>query len=128
MTTLTEANFDLLKKYHDLLETIEEAFDYVRESFVNDKYTHGDQVFADIIDALAQIHRTNQQMAAIFSEDDALTSIIQSFEAVLTELFKLESHMHDHTKKQHILQHHVFPAFEAWHLSLQPFLKKYIQQ
>jgi hypothetical protein len=99
-----------------------------RESFVNDKYTHGDQVFADIIDALAQIHRTNQQMAAIFSEDDALTSIIQSFEAVLTELFKLESHMHDHTKKQHILQHHVFPAFEAWHLSLQPFLKKYIQQ
>jgi hypothetical protein len=128
MTTLTEANFELLKKYHDLLETIEEAFDYVRESFVNDKYTHGDQVFADIIDALAQIHRTNQQMAAIFSEDDALTSIIQSFEAVLTELFKLESHMQDHTKKQHILQHYVFPAFEAWHLSLQPFLKKYIQQ
>jgi hypothetical protein len=128
MTTLTEANFDLLKKYHDLLETIEEAFDYVRESFVNDKYTHGDQVFADIIDALAQIHRTNQSLAEIFSEDDALKAIIQSFEAVLTELFKLESHMQDHTKKQHILQHHVFPDFEAWHLSLQPFLKKYIQQ
>jgi hypothetical protein len=57
-----------------------------------------------------------------------IRSTIQSFEAVLTELFKLESHMQDHTKKQHILQHNVFPAFEAWHLSLKPFLKKYIQQ
>jgi hypothetical protein len=92
---------------------LKKRYDYVREWFVNDKYSHSDQVFADIIYALAQIHRTNQQMAVIFSVDVALTAIIQSFEAVLTEILKLEYHMQNHMKKQHNLQHHDFPAYEA---------------
>jgi inhibitor of KinA sporulation pathway (predicted exonuclease) len=128
MTTLTNAQFEMVQKYAALLDTIEEGFDYIEESFTNYERTQGDEVLADIFDAFARIHQTNTQLSLVFANEQEVVKQLQLFDGVLTEAFKLDGKLDDQNFKQQIVQNHLSPAFQAWKLSIQQALKKYIEQ
>jgi inhibitor of KinA sporulation pathway (predicted exonuclease) len=128
MVELTNAQFEMVQKYAALLDTIEEGFEYIEESFTNYERTQGDEVLADIFDALARISQTNVHLSKILAEDEEIVRQLQLFAGVLEEAYKLDGKLDDQNFKQQVVQNHLSPAFQAWKLSIQQSLKKYIEQ
>jgi inhibitor of KinA sporulation pathway (predicted exonuclease) len=128
MVPLTNAQFEMLQKYAALLDTIEEGFEYIEESFTNYERTQGDEVLADIFDAFARISQTNVHLSHILAEEEEIVRQLELFAGVLEEAYKLEGKLGDQNFKQQVVQNHLSPAFQAWKLSLQQSLKKYIEQ
>ncbi|MDF0726085.1 hypothetical protein PY093_05075 [Cytobacillus sp. S13-E01] len=128
MMQLSEAQFEMVDRYNSLLHTVEEAFEYVVESFENYERTQGDQVLADIFSALSQIRNTNENLVSLFREEKALVTDILKFEAVIKEVEKLEIQFEDQTLKQQLIKTNIFPAFQAWKLLMQKSLEKYTNQ
>ncbi|MDX8360576.1 MULTISPECIES: hypothetical protein [Bacillaceae] len=128
MVTLDAVQFEMVKQYFNLLDTIEEGFDYVISSFENYEQTESDRIFADIHAAFLKIYETNQFMVQIFREDADVESHIDQFEDVVHEVNKLEDVIFDVAAKQRLIVSNINPVFITWKNSIQRALRKYIQQ
>ncbi len=129
MVKLSHEQLAVIQQYVALLETIEEGFAYVCESFTNYERTQGDVVLADIFMAFGQIGTTNERsLAHFFADDIALLNELQRFSSVVEEAWKLDGKLHDPNAKQQIVEKHVAPAFEAWKLSVMQHLRPYVEQ
>lgn len=129
MVHLTPEQLTVVRQYAALLDTIEEGFHYVIESFANYERTQGDVVLADIFTAFGQIDTTNERsLAHFFADDTALLNELQRFSSVVEEAWKLDGKLHDPNAKQQIVEKHVAPAFEAWKVSMMQHLRPYIEQ
>ncbi|MED0658187.1 hypothetical protein P4S75_12885 [Anoxybacillus ayderensis] len=129
MTQLTPEQLTVVRHYAALLDTIEEGFHYVIESFANYERTQGDVVLADIFTAFGQIEQTNERsLAHFFADDVALLNELQRFSAVVEEAWKLDGKLHDPNAKQQIVEKYVAPAFEAWKVSMMQHLRPYVEQ
>jgi inhibitor of KinA sporulation pathway (predicted exonuclease) len=85
-------------------------------------------VLADIFDAFARISQTNVHLSNILAEEEEIVRQLQLFSGVLEEAFKLDGKLDDPNFKQQVIQQQLSPAFQAWKLSVQQALKKYIEQ
>ncbi|WP_268850623.1 hypothetical protein [Anoxybacillus sp. J5B_2022] len=129
MVNLTPEQLAVVRQYAALLDTMEEGFAYVVESFRNYERTQGDVVLADIFTALGQIDMTNQQsFTSFFAEDSAIMAEIERFSAVTDEAWKLDGKLNDQNVKQYIVEKHLAPAFEAWKTSILHHLRSYVEQ
>ncbi|EZP75113.1 hypothetical protein H839_16473 [Parageobacillus genomosp. 1] len=128
MTVLTTPQLEMVQRYVALLDTIEEGFAYVEESFVNYERTQGDEVLADIFTALAKISETNVHLCRVFAEETDIVHHLQLFSDVLEEAYKLDGNFFDTNMKQRIVEQHLSPAFQAWKLSITRLLKRYVEQ
>jgi hypothetical protein len=128
MTVLTPMQIEMVQKYVELLDTIEEGFAYVEESFVNYERTQGDEVLANIFMALAKINETNVHLCRLFAEEADIVHHLELFSDVLKEAYKLDGNFGDTNMKQRIIEQHLSPAFQAWKLSINQLLKRYVEQ
>jgi hypothetical protein len=128
MTVLTPMQIEMVQKYVELLDTIEEGFAYVEESFVNYERTQGDEVLANIFMALAKINETNVHLCRLFAEEADIVHHLELFSDVLKEAYKLDGNFGDTNMKQRIVGQHLSPAFQAWKLSITRLLKRYVEQ
>jgi hypothetical protein len=128
MTVLTPMQIEMVQKYVELLDTIEEGFAYVEESFVNYERTQGDEVLANIFMALAKISETNVHLCRLFAEETDIVHHLELFSDVLEEAYKLDGNFGDTNTKQRIIEQHLSPAFQAWKLSINQLLKRYVEQ
>ncbi|ANB61033.1 hypothetical protein [Anoxybacteroides amylolyticum] len=129
MVKLTPEQLAVVRQYAALLDTMEEGFAYVVESFQNYERTQADVVLADIFTALGQIDMTNQQsLASFFAEDQAIMAEIEWFSAVTDEAWKLDGKLNDPNAKQHIVENYLAPAFEAWKTNIMDHLRQYVEQ
>ncbi|WP_442596318.1 hypothetical protein [Neobacillus sp. D3-1R] len=117
MTTLTEEQYSLVKQYSELLTTVEEAFQYIIESFNNYERTEGDQVLADVFLAFAQIADANSQLATTFPNE------VNQFNEVIKAAQLLEPVFTNQTQKQQLIQEKLYPAFHTWSQTIQEKLK-----
>ena len=128
MTVLTTPQIEMVQKYVELLDTIEEGFAYVEESFVNYERTQGDEVLADIFAALAQIGKTNVHLCQLFAEETDIVYHLRLFSDVLEEAYQLDGNLGDTNIKQRIIEQHLSPAFQAWKMTTTQLLKRYVEQ
>lgn len=128
MVVLTTPQIEMVQKYVELLDTVEEGFAYVEESFINYERTQGDVVLADIFMAFSQISKTNVHLCRLFAEDPDIVDGLRLFSDVLEEVYKLDGNFSDPNVKQHIISQHLSPAFQAWKLSVTRPLKRYVEQ
>ncbi|RFU63938.1 hypothetical protein [Peribacillus glennii] len=126
-TTLTEIQHQLLQQYTGLLETIEEAFDYVSKSFENYELTEGDRILGDIFSAFGQLASTNVQVANLYFENRSIQEKVYEFESVIKILNPAEINLTDPVLKQQIINDKLSPAFTAWSRNIQNVLKPYIE-
>jgi hypothetical protein len=117
LTTLTEEQYIVVKQYSDLLNTVEEAFQYIIESFDNYERTEGDILLADVFSAFGQIAETNEQQAAI------LPTEINQFDDVVKTAELLVDAFDNQGSKQQIIREKLYPAFSAWNGTMQEKLK-----
>ncbi len=128
MLQLSVFQYDMVERYIALLDTVEEAFEYVVEGFENYERTQGDQVLADIFSAFSQIASTNENLVALFSGELMILQHLDQFRGVIKEVEKLEGAYDNQTLKQQLITQSIFPAYQAWKLSIQKSLSKYTSQ
>ena len=129
MVKLSHEQLAVIQQYVALLETIEEGFAYVCESFTNYERTQGDVVLADIFTAFDQIDAVNERsFAQFFAGEEAVLHELKRFSSVIEEAWKLDGKLHDPNAKQQIVEKHVAPAFEAWKVSVMQHLRPYVEQ
>ncbi|MGM7721401.1 hypothetical protein [Metabacillus sp. Hm71] len=126
MVSLTNDQYEMLHYYYTLLNTIEEGFDYVIESFTNLELTEGDSLFKDILSAFYHIDSSHLTLYALLEEETGMIEEMQKFDQVILTLDReaaifttIEQH-HDFVKNQ------LFPAFLAWKEMVQAKLQPYI--
>ncbi|WP_246861243.1 hypothetical protein [Bacillus sp. REN3] len=123
---MEEEKYLLAKRYSDLLETVEEGFEYIAKSFENLAYTEGDRLLDDIFTAFSQIIQTNFLLAEFYKENAPLLKTLALFEAVVHEAEKLDGKFGDPSAKQEIILEQLYPAFSAWKQMVGKELNPYI--
>ncbi|MGG6433326.1 hypothetical protein ACPF7I_13125 [Anoxybacillus sp. D401a] len=129
MLQLTPEQLTVVRQYATLLDTIEEGFQYVKESFVDYERKQGDVVLADILEAFDQIDAVNERsLAQFFVGEEAVLQELKRFSSVIEEAWKLDGKLQDTNGKQQVVEQHLAPAFEAWKVSMMQHLRPYIEQ
>lgn len=125
LTTLSEEKYILVKQYNDLLDTVEEAFDYILKSFNDLSFTEGDRLLNDVFQAFSQIINTNFILADQFKDSIGLLKNLALFSEVVETAEMLDGRFQDQTAKQMIISEHLHPAFIAWKQIVESKLKLY---
>ncbi|MBH9968834.1 hypothetical protein [[Bacillus] enclensis] len=120
---LDEKQFELLQRYVGMLETIEEALMYVTDSFKDIEKTEGDRVLADVFESFGQVSESNELIKALFEKSPEIVSVLNQFKQVIDQTMKLDGHLGESNIKEEIVKGKLSPAFSAWKLKIDRFLK-----
>lgn len=126
MTSLTTEHYELLNMYTNLLQTVEEGFDYVIKSFTNYELTEGDVIFKDILAAFYHLDASHQTLYTVLKEEQAILEKLRKFEEIILT-FDNHSTIFQSLENHHeYVQQTLAPAFLSWKDSIQDLLKPYI--
>jgi hypothetical protein len=120
---LDEKQFELLKQYIGMLETIEEAFGYVTSSFTDIEKTEGDRVLADVFEALGQVSESNKIFVQMFEEHPDILKALEKYEHVIDQALELNGHFQEHNVKEEIVKGKLSPVFSDWKVEIEKELK-----
>lgn len=121
MSTLTEEDIHFAKQYSDMLESIEEGFQYVLASFQDYSKTKGDLVLRDIFYAFLQIVQVNQNFS-VFHDEPVMLQAVNGFEDVVSAAEKMDGLFEKSQEKQEVVQRYLYPAFQKWSKIIVPLL------
>ncbi|MGG3912660.1 hypothetical protein [Rossellomorea vietnamensis] len=124
-TKLDEKQYELVSQYVGMLDTIEEALNYVEASFTDLSKTEGDQVLSEVFMAIGQISESNPLLKEMFDEE-GIQKALTGFDTVTDQAWKLDGQLDNNEIKQSIVQENLSPAFSAWKASIDIELKPYL--
>jgi hypothetical protein len=130
MTTtkqLDEKQYTLIHQYTEMLQTVEEAFEYVESSFDDYSKTEGDLVLSDIFAALGQIESSNQLLRELFQDENEVLITLEKFDVVPNQALKLEGNFNDQNVKEKVIKESLSPAFSAWKMEVEKVIKPFIR-
>ncbi|MGF3105130.1 hypothetical protein [Rossellomorea sp. DUT-2] len=125
-TKLDEKPYELVSQYVGMLDTIEEALNYVEASFTNLSKTEGDRVLSDVLMAIGQISESNRLFKEMFDGREGIQKALTGFDTVTDQAWKLDGQLDNNTVKQSIVQEKLSPAFSTWKASIENELKPYL--
>jgi hypothetical protein len=120
---IDEKQYELIQQYIDMLETIEEALDYVTASFADIEKTEGDKVLADVFEALGQVSESNKVFKDMFKDRPEFIIVLEKFEMVIDQAMELNGHFQESNMKEEIVKGKLSPAFSAWKLEIDQVMK-----
>lgn len=126
MQTLTTDQHELLSYYFHLLNSIEEGFDSVVDSFQNLQFSESERIFSDIISAFYHIDSSNPSILSAIEANDELSKEITKFDSVIKTLEGLESIFKDPKEYHAFVKNQLTPSFLAWKEAVQSRMQPYI--
>lgn len=124
---LTENQFQLLRDYLQLLETIDEGLVWIVSHFLQGQNSNSVQkILKDVIHAFHEIHFAHLTVSEFLKEDQKALEAVGGFQI-------LEDHMEDFlenenvlSEQERILEYVLYPAFVRWLREIQNTFKPYI--
>ncbi|KKI89229.1 hypothetical protein WQ54_27060 [Bacillus sp. SA1-12] len=126
MVSLTNDQYEMLHFYYHLLNTIEEGFEYVIESFSNLELTEGENLFKDILSAFYHIDSSHLTLCAFLEEETGMVGEIRKFDQVILTLEGEPAIFTTIEQHYEFVKNQLFPAFLAWKEMVQAKLQPYI--
>ncbi|MFV2046309.1 hypothetical protein ACEWK1_02935 [Metabacillus sp. YM-086] len=126
MLTISSNHYEMIHFYNNLLNTIEEGFEYVVSSFTNLELTGGDRIFKDILAAFYHVDSTHKALHAVLQEERELVEEMEKFNEVILALDEESSIFSSLDTHQDFVKNQLFPAYLAWKESIQKQLEPYI--
>jgi hypothetical protein len=128
MVSLTSDQYQFIHSYYNLLNTIEEGFGYVIESFSDLELTEGERIFKDILAAFYHVDSSNKTLQTVLTDKVDLVSVLENFDQVILTL-EGESSIFTTLEKHHkFVENQLAPTYRAWKESIQSQLQPYITQ
>jgi transcription termination factor Rho len=127
MIQMEQKHFEVIRQYVDLIEIIEEGFEYIEGQYKVDAIMAGDRILGDVFLAFSQIEGANQIILDIFNGEHSVKQEIQMFHSIIEIVKELEDNFQDDEEKKRIVLSKLIPAFSAWQLLIEAEFKPYLQ-
>lgn len=114
MVQLQEVQFDTLKQYVEVANTVEEAIDYVIASYSDETKTEGEVLLADVFNAITRMIDTNGQMIFWFKEEESTVVHLLRLNDLMNELVVLEENFEDEVFRQQFVTDKLAPMYKEW--------------
>lgn len=125
-TKLDEKQYELVSQYVGMLDTIEEALNYVEASFTDLNKTEGDRVLSDVFISIGQISESNSLLKDMFGGREDIQKALTGFDTVTDQAWKMDGQLDNNLVKQSIVQENLSPAFSAWKATIENELNPYL--
>jgi hypothetical protein len=126
MVTFTNDQYQCIFDYNNLLNSIEEGFSYVVESFTNLSMAEGERVFKDILASFFLVDSLHGTLQIIFTEDIKFIEAMMKFDQVILTLDGEAAIFPTVDLYRDFVKNHLFPAYLAWKEMIQYQLQPYI--
>jgi hypothetical protein len=124
---LTENQFQLLRDYLQLLETIEEGLVWMISSFLQGQNPASIQnMLKDVIHAFHEIHFANKIISEFLQEDQRALEAVAGFQTLEDDMKALIEYGHVASEQERIIEYELYPAFVNWFREIQNTLKPYM--
>lgn len=124
---LTESQFQLLRDYIQLLETIEEGLVWVISGFLRGQHSEWVQkMLKGVIHAFREIHFANKTISEFLQEDQRALEAIVGFQTVEEHMKAVVENEHIASEQERILEYVLYPAFLSWVQEIQNTLNPYV--
>ena len=126
VNVLSEAQYEFLLQYIQLLETVEEGIVLVDQSYQERNFGSGDKLLADIIGAFVPFNASNKTIRTIFSFDSGILAELDKFESLLEQVLHLNTLYYDQEAKVVFINEFLLPAYKQWKKDIQLKLNEYV--
>lgn len=127
MIQMEQKHFEVIRQYVDLIEIIEEGFEYIEDKYKVDEIMAGDRILGDVFLAFSQIEGANQIILNVFNGEQSVEQEIQMFHSIIEIVKELEDNFQDDAEKKRIVLSKLIPAFSAWKVLIESEFKPYLQ-
>lgn len=127
MIQMAQKHFEVIRQYVDLIEIIEEGFEYIEDKYKVDEIMAGDRILGDVFLAFSQIEGANQIILNVFNGEQSVEQEIQMFHSIIEIVKELEDNFQDDAEKKRIVLSKLIPAFSAWKVLIESEFKPYLQ-
>ncbi|MBB6453616.1 hypothetical protein HNQ94_002065 [Salirhabdus euzebyi] len=118
MQTLKGTQVEFLQRYFQLLDSMNEGFDYLMQIPDLEHSDMANTLYGDLVHAFQQLHEGHRQMMLIF--DDLELHLFENLVELMTKWF---DHFID---KRELLSNQVIPVFREWKCSMEQLIQPYI--
>ena len=128
MTTIksiSEAQYDFLKQYINLIETVEEGLELVDFNYQERNFGNGDKLLIDLVGVFVPFNSSNLTMRSIFAHDDSVIAELDKFQAILDQVMHIETLSADQDEKVKFIHEFFLPAYKQWKQQIYQHLKMY---
>ncbi|KPB05640.1 hypothetical protein [Bacillus sp. CHD6a] len=126
MADLKEGEFYLLKTYNTLLETVEEAFDYLSDEKRNTSTSVTRQMVLDSYEAIGKIAEAHVNLVLLFEKNEDALQVIAQFGELVDELEQIGHFEQNTAPEKEALQTFIKPAYETWKNQIQHHILPHI--
>ena len=123
--SLSEAQYDFLKQYINLIETVEEGLSLVDVSYQERNYGSGDRLLKDLVGVFVPFNSSNMTMRSIFAHDALVLAELDKFQSILDQVLHIETVIHDQDEKTTFIHDFFLPAYKQWKEQIYIHLKMY---
>ncbi|WP_085522050.1 hypothetical protein [Tuberibacillus sp. Marseille-P3662] len=123
---ITEEQLTVLHQYQDLINTVEQAFIYIKNRAFDDQMDAARQMLPDIMAALMQINQSHQLLSDWFESNEALQTAITTFNNFVSRLNQA-SGVQPEILHERVLSE-LSPRFLSWKRNVEAQLISYTQQ
>ncbi|KMJ58990.1 hypothetical protein AB685_07915 [Bacillus sp. LL01] len=126
MSALTEGEFYLLRKYNALLETVEEAFEYLSDENRPASSTLSRQLVLDSYEAIGKIAEAHVNLVILFEKNEEALQVIANFGGLVDELEQIGHFEQNSVPEKEALETYIRPAYENWKNNIQKHVLPHI--
>ncbi|MBE3568881.1 MAG: hypothetical protein IMW92_01795 [Bacillales bacterium] len=124
---LTENQFQLLRDYLQLLETIDEGLVWIISGFLQGRNPGSVQtMLKDVIHAFHEIHFANKTISEFLQEDQKALEAVSGFQTLEDHMKALIENEHAASEQERMMEYVLYPAFVCWLREIQNTFKSYI--
>ncbi|MGM7702907.1 hypothetical protein ACSVDE_14350 [Pseudalkalibacillus sp. Hm43] len=127
MIQMEQKQFEVISQYVDLLQVIEEGFNYIEGRYQEDAVMAGDRILGDVFLAFSQIEGANKIILDVFNGEKAVEQEIGMFSSIIDIVKELEQNFEDADEKKRIVLTKLMPAFLSWKVLIESEFKPYLQ-
>ncbi|WP_273124417.1 hypothetical protein [Bacillus weihaiensis] len=128
MVSLSDEQYEMIHFYYNLLNTIEEGFEYIVSTFDSFQATEAETILKDILSAFYHVDSSNKVFEAVLKEEEVLIENLRKFDQVIMTVDADLSSFTSFQNNQELIKHSLAPCFIAWKELVQHELKPYIIQ
>ncbi|APH03590.1 hypothetical protein [Bacillus weihaiensis] len=128
MVSLSNEQYEMIHFYYNLLNTIEEGFEYIVSSFDSFQVTEAETILKDILSAFYHVDSSNKVFETVLKEEEVLIEKLRKFDQVIMTVDADLSIFTSFQNNQELIKHSLAPCFIAWKELVQHELKPYIIQ
>lgn len=126
MVALNEEQLHFLNEYLELMNIVDQGFQYVHNKGPDEQPATAERMLPDILAAFMQLNQAHNLLKNLFEDDEKVSNNIDTFNEIVSDIEEAQTSWEMPTHE--MLLSVLYPRFQSWKHRTREWAQPFIQQ